>query len=126
MRTDLEIEGIQRERSRLDGEAERRIAADAAAAAEDERLRALKRYGKQWCWVLELERDVIRELEGFVTTEGVPRWLTESEQKVIVQRFVLDLVTRHQEKVRAEEERERERRSAEQARRILGQGRGRN
>lgn len=116
MRTDLEIEGLQHERDRLEGEAERRAAADAAAAAEDERLRALKRYGKHWCWELKLERQVIRELEGFVTTDAVPRWLTEAEQKGIVQRFVMDLITAHQEKERAE----KERRAAEETRRMLG------
>jgi len=113
-KTDLEIEQIQHERGRLEAEAGRRAAEEQADAEEDDRLRKLKRYGKQWCWDLTLEPIVVRKLDRFVTTERVPPWLSDFEQKNIVQRYVMELTNRHNERQRAESERK----NAEEIRRI--------
>ena len=113
-KTDLEIERIKREREQLEEEASRRAAEELEEIEEAERLRKLKRYGKQWCWDLTLEPIVVRKLDRFVTTERVPPWLSDFEQKNIVQRYVMELTNRHNERQRAESERK----NAEEIRRI--------
>lgn len=102
-KADLEIQQLRQERQRLEDEENRRAAEDLAEAEEDERLQKLKRYGKQCCWDYTIEPVVIRKLEQFVTTDSVPPWLSEFEQRNIVQQFVQKIVDRHNERKRAEE-----------------------
>ncbi|MGE0440842.1 MAG: excisionase family DNA-binding protein [Gemmatimonadales bacterium] len=118
-KADLEIEQIQHERGRIEAEAGRRAAEAQADAEEAERLRKLKRYGKQWCLDFTIEPTVVRKLDQFVTTERVPPWLTEFEQRHIVQQFVLGLVNRH-----AERQREESRRKTEEEVKRIRQGWG--
>lgn len=92
VQADIEIERLTEQRDREQREQDARESRDRAEAKESDRLSALKLFGKNWCLDSSLLPMVIRELEQFVTSVQVPRWMPESEQRTLVQMFVLDLV----------------------------------